>query len=148
MAIKISKSTNDMDDQKPFEHLTVRELILADHQRTLWMMEEELKNNKEAIHKIVEDIGKWKICNTFIPHCLICEENVHTASLSGIYSFVEMIIPFFFHSNATGDETWCFQYDPQTNDNGVRQAPEGTRNFNLRHQKTKWCWPHSSAVRE
>jgi hypothetical protein len=38
----------------------------------------------------------------------------------------------FFDSNVTGDETWCFQYDPQTNDkawNGVHQALQGTKKF-------------------
>jgi hypothetical protein len=87
MTTKISKMTNAMDDQQPFEHLTVRKLISTDHQMTLRMMEEELKINRETIHKIVvEDIGKRKTFTRFVPHCLIYEENVQTASLSRIYS--------------------------------------------------------------
>jgi hypothetical protein len=93
-AMKISRTTNDMDDQQPFEHLTVWELISTDRQMTLWMMEEELKNNKEAIHKIVvEDIGKWKICTRFVPHCSMKRMFTLQACQEFIQS-VEMITPF------------------------------------------------------
>jgi hypothetical protein len=43
------------------------------------MMEEELEINRETIRGIlVEDVGKWKICASFVPHCLIDERNVLT----------------------------------------------------------------------
>jgi hypothetical protein len=72
--LKISKMMNTMNDQQPFEHLTVQELISTDHRMTLWMMEVERKINRETILKIlVEDLRIRMICTRFVPHCLTNE---------------------------------------------------------------------------
>jgi hypothetical protein len=50
----------------------------------------------------------------------------------------------------TSGDTWCFQYNPQTEDkamNGARQTHQN-KNFDFRSQETKWFWSHSSTVRE
>jgi hypothetical protein len=72
--MKISKMINAKNNQQPFEHLIVQESISTDHQMTLWMMEVELKTNREIIRKIlVEDLRKRMIYARFVRHCLTDE---------------------------------------------------------------------------
>ncbi|UYV82854.1 hypothetical protein LAZ67_22001095 [Cordylochernes scorpioides] len=73
------------------------------------MMAEVLHIKKETIRTILhEDLGKTKVCTKFVPH-----------TLTGEQKSVDIISAYennsnFLKSIVTGDETWCFQYDPKT----------------------------------
>jgi len=60
-----------------------------------------------------EDLGKRKICARFVPHALTAEQKQERVAycqdlllMGQDERFGENII--------TGDETWCFAYDPAT----------------------------------
>jgi hypothetical protein len=63
-------------------------------------------------------------------------------SIRGWWSFLAWL---------TGDETCCFQYDPEQKDNAwnsARQTLQDTKIFHFKSKKAKWCLSHSSTVRE
>ncbi|UYV77727.1 hypothetical protein LAZ67_15002066 [Cordylochernes scorpioides] len=80
------------------------------------MMAEVLHINKETIRTILhEDLGKTKVCTKFVPH-----------TLTGEQKSVDIISAYennsnFLKSIVTGDETWCFQYDPKTKRQKVKK---------------------------
>jgi hypothetical protein len=92
---------------------TVRELISTDSRMTLRMMEEELEISRETIRKILlENLGKRKISARFVPHCLADEQK--TLRLQASQGPIRFVYDdrSLLDSTVTGDETWCFQYDP------------------------------------
>jgi hypothetical protein len=82
---------------------------------TLLMMEEELESSGETINKILmEDLGKRMICARFSPHCVNNEQNA--LRLQVCQEFIQFVDDdcSLLDSVVTGDEPWCFQYDPET----------------------------------
>ncbi len=69
---------------------------------------------KTIVHCILSDLKK-KLCARFVPHALTAEQReqciVHAKYL------LEMIAhdPNFLNSIITGEKSWCFSYDPETN---------------------------------
>jgi hypothetical protein len=79
------------------------------------MMEEELEISRETIRKIlVEDLGKWKIYERFVPQCLTDEQIA--IRLQACQEFIQFVNDdlALLDSVVMEDETWCFHYDPQT----------------------------------
>jgi hypothetical protein len=103
-------------------------------------MENELEISRETIRKIiVEDIGKLEICARFVLHCL---PNVQKAVR--LQAFQEFIQSVFDRSLldflVTGDETWCFQYDPLTKRKNIKnRSPSYPRsnNFEFKSENKK-----------
>ncbi|GFW15539.1 FLJ37770-like protein [Trichonephila clavipes] len=79
------------------------------------MMADSLNINKEAIRILLhEDLGKKKLCANFVPHTLSSEQKtMRNAHCRDIILAAEND-PNFLKSIVTGDETWCFRYDPET----------------------------------
>ncbi|UYV61726.1 hypothetical protein LAZ67_1006170 [Cordylochernes scorpioides] len=86
----------------------------------LRMMAEVLHINKETNRTIMhEDLGKTKVCAKFVPHTLTGEQkSLRIALCRDIISAYENDSNFL-KSIVTGDEAWCFHYDPKTK----RQMP-------------------------
>jgi [histone H3]-lysine36 N-dimethyltransferase SETMAR len=82
---------------------------------SLRMIEEALMINKETIRAILhEDLKKRKVCAKFVPHSLTDEQkSSRIAHCTDIISTARNDVNFL-KSIVTGDETWCFQYDPKT----------------------------------
>jgi hypothetical protein len=61
-----------------------------------------------------DDLGKKKVCVKFVPHFLTLEQK--TLRMESCGYFVEMIEKdeSVLSKIVTGDETWCFTYDPTT----------------------------------
>ncbi len=61
-----------------------------------------------------EDLQKWKPCMRFVLHALTTEQTEQR--LNHAYYLIETIKsdPNFSDSIITGDESWCFAYDPET----------------------------------
>ena len=93
---------------------SVRRLLTEDRRTTLYMIADRLNIGRETVRRIVtEDLGKRKICARFVPHAMTTqlkqERVVYCQDLLLMGQderFGENII--------TGDETWCFAYDPAT----------------------------------
>ncbi|UYV73952.1 hypothetical protein LAZ67_11001570 [Cordylochernes scorpioides] len=93
----------------------VREFVANNRSASPRMMEEVLHIKKETIRTILhEDLGKTKVCAKFVPHVLTGEQkSLRIAHCRDIISAYENDSNFL-KSIVTGDETWCFQYEPKT----------------------------------
>jgi len=67
--------------------------------------------NRETVQQIVkEDLGMRKISAKMVPRILPHDQKQHRLHISSdLLRNVEM-----FYRVITGDEMWCFQYDPET----------------------------------
>lgn len=103
------------DARTPENIQKVREFIAEDRNATTRMIAEALGISHETARVILtEDLQKKKVCAHFVPHTLrdyemdtrvdTCRDIVAAAGND----------PNFLNSIVTGDETWCFQYDPET----------------------------------
>jgi len=64
--------------------------------------------------------GCRKLCARFVPHSLTPEQREdRLTSCQDIIAMAD-VDKSFFNKITTGDETWCFAYDPETN----RQSSE------------------------
>jgi len=100
------------------------------------------------IHKTVglwilkEDLGKRKMCICFVPHSLTPEEREDR--VTSCQDFIAMAnAEISFDKIITGDETWCFVYDPETKRqvlNGFVGSPFGQRDWNSKGPSSRPCW--------
>ncbi|KAG5347257.1 SETMR methyltransferase, partial [Acromyrmex charruanus] len=100
----------------------VRDFVANDRNASLKMMEEALNISRETIRTILhEDLGKTK----FVPHTLRSDQKSARINYSRDIVAAAENNPNFLKSIVTGDETWCFQYDPETK----RQSAEWNDNI-------------------
>jgi len=93
----------------------VRQTLTQDRRVTLRMMAEELGISKDTVHTIVrEDLGKRKICTRFVPHKLTDEQKSKRMETSGDFITMCDQDPSFLRTIVTGDEIWCYQFDPES----------------------------------
>ncbi|XP_025268578.1 histone-lysine N-methyltransferase SETMAR-like [Camponotus floridanus] len=98
--------------RKPEAVEKVCDFVANDRNASLKMMEEALNINRVTIGTILhEDLHKTKVCAKFVPHTLTDEQK----------------------SIVTGDETLCFQYDPETK----RQSAEWRSKHSPQAKKTR-----------
>jgi hypothetical protein len=80
------------------------------------MLEEMTGINRETVRKrVVKDLKKKKsVCACFVPYLLTPDQKHERTALS--VEFVEMIDNDrnVLKTIETGDESWCFMYDPET----------------------------------
>jgi hypothetical protein len=90
-------------------------LIKNDHQITSKMMAESLNIPKTVLLQILkEDLGKRKLCARFVPHSLTPEQREDRVTSCQDFIAMANADKSFFNQIITGDETWCFAYDPKT----------------------------------
>jgi len=93
---------------------SVRRLLTEDRRTTLQMIADSLNIGKETVHRIVtEDLGNRKICARFVPHALTTPQKQERV----VYCQDLLLIgqdECFWENIITGDEIWCFAYDPAT----------------------------------
>ena len=93
---------------------SVRRLLIEDRRTSLQMIADLLNIGKETVRRIVtEDLGKRKICARFVPHALTTEQKQERV----VYCQDVLLMGqdgCFRENIITGDETWCFAYDPAT----------------------------------
>ncbi|GBO03094.1 hypothetical protein AVEN_121870-1 [Araneus ventricosus] len=105
--------------------------MLADDRRlSLRMIAEELKISLDSVSNIIqENLQKRKICARFIPYKLSDEQK--RMESSGDFIDACDRNPQFLETIVTGDESWCFQFDPETK----RQSMEWCSSSSLLPQK-------------
>jgi hypothetical protein len=80
-----------------------------------------------------EDLGKRKLCAHFVPHSLTLEQREDQVILPRQYRDGQCR-QNFFNKIITGDETWCFAYDPETK----RESSEWVGETSPRPKKLKF----------
>lgn len=117
----------------------IREIIAIDGNFTVRMLAEELGINRETVRQILtKDLGKKKVCARFVPHELNEDQkHARVEHCKDIISTAENN-PDFLDSIITGDETWCFKYDPETKRQTAQWKSKGEpKPKKLRLQKSK-----------
>jgi len=88
-----------------------RTLVRSDRRLGVRVIAEELNMNRETVRQIVkEDLGMRKFSTKMVPPNLTHDQEQRRLHiLSDLLRNADM-----FDRVITGDETWCFQYDPET----------------------------------
>ena len=117
----------------------VRQMLAQDRRVTLRLMAEELGISKDTVHTIVhEDLGKQKICSRFVPHELTDEQKAERMETSGDFITMCDENPSFLRTIVTGDETWRYQFDPESKQQLMEwRSPSSPRPKMSRLQKSK-----------
>jgi len=121
----------------------VREFIKKEPKSSLKYMESELSISAASIYRILtENLGLRKVCARFVPHTLKQHEKDLRIQHSRDIIKEAKKDPNFLYSIVTGDETWCFEYEPETKRQSAKwQSLEEPRPKKLvnRSQKSSQC---------
>jgi len=103
------------------------------------MLADEVNIGKDTVRKnVVGDLQKQKICSGFVPHCLTPEQKDRRIAACRDLTATADSDPDFFKKIVTGDETWCFAYDPTTKHQSTARVRETSpRLKKLRFQKSR-----------
>lgn len=110
----------------------VEEMIKEDRKTTSRMIAATLDIPKTVVLRILtEDLKKRKLCARFVPHDL--REDQMDNRVTACQDLLNMIEDdeHFLDKIITGDETWCFAYDPET-----------------KRQSSEWVGEHSPPPRK
>ena len=117
----------------------VRQMLALDRRLTLSLIAEELGISKNTAHIIIrDDLVNWKICSRFVPHKLTDEQKAKRMETSG--DFISMCDhnPLLLENIVTGDESWCYQFDPESKRESMAWCSPNSRRPKLsRLQKSK-----------
>ena len=122
---RFKEGREDVDDDdrpgRPVTHRTeetvdtVRNLITSDRRLTVRMIADELNLSRETVRKILtEDLWMRKLSAKMVPKVLTAEQKERRLEvcmdLSTQFQENEDVVSRII----TGEETWCYQYDPET----------------------------------
>jgi len=95
----------------------VRTLVHSDQRLGVRVIAEELNMNRETVRQIVkEDMGMRKISAKTVPRILTYDQTQRRLYISSdLLCNADM-----FDRVITGEEMWCFQYDPETNQQSMQ----------------------------
>ncbi len=94
----------------------LRALVTADRRLTLRALSEELHINKETIRRMLhEDLNMRKICAKMVPKILTADQKqLRMEICNDLLSRIESNGRDWLQNVVTGDESWIFEYDPET----------------------------------
>jgi len=112
--------------------IKVRDLVRSDHRLTVRMIGEQLGLTHTTVHQILtNDLEMRKICAKMVPKILSQDQKNNRRDRC--LDFLEQIEndPSFLERVITGDESWIFEYDPETK----RQSQEWHTSASPRQKK-------------
>lgn len=112
----------------------VRVLVRSDRRLTLRLMSGELNLNRFTLHQILtQDLSMRKVCAKMVPKNLTIEQKDNQKNMClDLLDRIEND-PNFLSRVITGDESWIFEYDPETK----RQSREWHTDKSPRPKKVK-----------
>ena len=140
---RFKKGWEDVQDDprngQPKTHRTdtnvdrVWNLVGSDWRLDVRAIARKLNMNRETVRQIVEeDLGMRKISAKMVPWILTHDQKQRRLHISsGLLCNAEM-----FDSVITSDETWCFQYDPETKQQSMQWKTQNSR----RPKKARMSW--------
>ena len=122
-------STNDQNVE------VVRAMMAKDRRLSVRMIAEETGLNKNVVHRILtEYLHMRKICAAkLVPKNLSVEKKANRLEVCQDLLGILEIEPIFLHKVIRGDESWVFDYDPETK----RQSEEWHRKRSPRPKKAR-----------
>lgn len=117
----------------------VSQILRSDRCVSARLIEEMTGIPKSVVHRILtDDLGKKKICARFVPHSLSKEQKDMRVSHCKDMKSAKEKDPVFMSSIVTGDETWCFQYEPLTKrQSAIWKSPDEPKEKKVRMQKSR-----------
>lgn len=117
----------------------VRQFIKKEPKSSLKYMESELHISAASIYRILtENLSLRKVCARFVPHTLKQHEKDLRIQHSRDIIKEAKKDRNFLYSIVTGDETWCFQYDPETKRQSAEwKHPDEPNPKKTRREKSK-----------
>lgn len=119
--------------------IRVRDLVRADHRLTVRMIGEELNLSHTTVHQLLtNELGMRKICSKMVPrHLSQDQKDIRKARCVDFLDAIEQD-PHFLERVITGDETWVFEYDPETKRQSMEwHTPTSPRPKKARMSKSK-----------
>ncbi|XP_054717601.1 histone-lysine N-methyltransferase SETMAR-like [Uloborus diversus] len=93
----------------------VRELLNSDRRMSVRLLSDSLNLPKTIVHEIVsEELGMRKICAKLEPKVLTDAQKTHRLEVSKEMKKMCRDNTNFLDNVITGDESWIFEYDPET----------------------------------
>jgi len=121
-------STNDENVE------VVRAVMVKDRRLSVRMIAEETGLDKCAVHRILTDhLHMRKICAKLVPKNLSVEQKANRLEICQDLQERLKIEPNFLDKVITGDESWVFDYDPETK----RQSSEWHTKSSPRPKKAR-----------
>ena len=117
----------------------VKQMVCADHQFTVRMITEELSINKDTVWSIItENLEMRKGCAKMVPKLLSEDQNEQRVTV--YQDIIERLEddPDLLGRVITGDESWIFEYDPETKRQSYQwKSPASPRPKKARMSKSK-----------
>jgi hypothetical protein len=93
----------------------VRSLVVTDRRLTVRLVANELNMNKNAVHQILIDhLDMRKVCAKMVPKNLTDEQKENRRNICQELLDRLETEPDFMYRAITRDESWVFEYDPET----------------------------------
>jgi len=136
---RFKEGRDDVDDNqrsgRPIESLTVgniekvAEFVKSSKKSSVKFMEMELGIPQTIVYRILtEKLGLRKVNSKFVPHQLKDEQKMKRMEHCQCIIKEARKDENFLKTIVTGDETWCFQYDPETKRQSAEWRPHGEGN--------------------
>lgn len=93
----------------------VRAVLAKDRRLTVRMIGEEINLSKTVVHRIItEKLNMRKICAKLVPQVLTDDQKENRVFICQELLDRLTTEPTFLNRVITGDETWIFEYDPES----------------------------------
>jgi hypothetical protein len=124
------KTTQEVGSQKRKGQMQMWTLVRSDRRLGAREIAGELNMNMETVRQIVkDDLGMRILSANMVPRILTHDQKQRRLHISS-----ELLrIAEKFCRVITGDETWCFQYDPETKGEGTKWEREFTKKEKSTH---------------
>ena len=117
----------------------VRQLVNADKRITLAILSEELGINEYSVHEILrKDLKMRKLGSRIVPRKLSDEQKQRRIEFSRDLLISFQNTPNLENRIVTGDETWLYQYDPESKQATMQWlSPTEERPFNYKRSRSR-----------
>ena len=117
-----------LPQQKLIETIVrVKQMVWSDRRLTIRMIADNLDLNRESVRNILlHDLGMRKVCAKLVPKILSVDQKQRRVNFCK--DMLEKIRddPNILYQVITGDETWVFQYDPETKRQSMQWKTAGS----------------------
>jgi len=105
----------------------IHELILEDRRILAKSIAEQLGISRELVESIIhEDLDVRKVSAKWVPKCLNADQKRHRCQPEQVLEFFSSRSNDFLSRLVTMDETWLYQYDPETKQQSVEWRHSGS----------------------
>ena len=105
----------------------LRARVLSDRRVSVRMLADELNINTFTIHQMLhEDLGMRKMCAKMVPKLLTLEQKQLRSNIcADMLDRIAREGTEWMSTIITGDESWVFEYDPETKRQSMQWVEEG-----------------------